>query len=267
MVAFRDPLLPVPYARPLSVAGGARPAGGRRASLRFGRFWRVFAVVIAAALLFRTFGYEAFNIPSGSMMPTLLPGDTVLVSKFAFGFRRPALPFWHGGAGGTLPSRGDVVVFTLPREPETDYIKRVVGLPGDRIQMIDGALYLDGTPVPEERVGDFVEPVTGADRRVPQMVETLPGVAVHPLLKQKEHGALDDTPAWIVPAGTVFVMGDNRDLSEDSRAMDEVGFIPLENLVGRAEFRLFSLSDRVPWWQVWNWPSALRADRVLTRVK
>lgn len=230
---------------------------------------KVCAVAILAAILFRTFGYEAFNIPSRSMMPTLLTGDTVLVSKHAYGFSRYSFPFWYpplsGRIGGRLPARGDVAVFKLPRDPESYYIKRIVGLPGDRIQMVGGVLTINGQPVPEERVGDFLD--RGGTERLIQLVERLPGGSTHAILKGGGHGPFDDTPAWTVPEGCVFAMGDNRDDSEDSRAMEAVGFIPLENLVGEAELRLFSLGDQVRWWELWRWPSALRTDRLLSVVR
>jgi signal peptidase I len=265
VVALRDPLHPALYPGPLNAPGSAaRPTGGRRPSIsRIGRAARLVALALVVAFAFRAFCYEGFYIPSGSMMSTLVVGDEVLVAKFAYGGAWARL----GGGQKRLPTRGDIIVFTLPRDPATDYIKRVVGLPGDRIQMIDGTLQLNGSPVSEERVGDFVDPATSGEQRVPQLVERLPGAAGFPLLKQKEHGALDDTEAWTVPPGMVFVMGDNRDSSEDSRAMDSIGFVPVDNIVGKAEIRLFSLAGRTQWWEVWKWPTALRMDRVLTRVR
>lgn len=232
---------------------------------------KLLGLACAAALLFRTFGYEAFNIPSGSMMPTLIAGDEVIVSKLSYGLSRYSLPFWHPDIAGRLfgrsPVRGDVVVFKLPSNPDEDYIKRVIGLPGDRVQMIGGLLYINGVQVPAERVGDFLDPADGIKDRMPQLVETLPAGISHPMLNTREHATTDQSPVWVVPMGHVFVMGDNRDVSEDSRAMDTVGFVPLDNLVGRAELRLFSLGDRTPWWQLWKWPSALRRARVLTRIE
>jgi signal peptidase I len=259
VVAVRNPLLPLLHPGTLSpAAGGVRPARRRGAGLV-----RLLALTIAGALAFRTFGYEAFNISSGSMMPTLLAGDEVLVSKFAYG-----LGHVLGRADlARLPARGDVVVFAPTPNPETDYIKRVIGLPGDRVQVTGGRLHLNGEPVPAERVGDFLDAPDGRRQRLPQLVETLPGEAPHPFLKQKEHAALDDTPIWTVPPGHVFVMGDNRDVSEDSRSMNAVGFVPLVSIVGRAEIRLYSLSDGVPWWAIWRWPEGLRPDRVLTRIR
>jgi signal peptidase I len=231
----------------------------------------VVGLAVLAALLFRTFLFEAFSIPSGSMLPTLLAGDTVIVAKLAYGLSRYSLPIWHppfvGRLFGRLPARGDVVVFKLPRQPNEDYIKRVVGLPGDRVQMIGGVLYVNGTAAAEERVADWRDPDDAGLPRIPQLEESLPGGEPHPILKQRDHAPLDDTLEWLVPDDAVFVMGDNRDASEDSRAMNQVGFVPLDNLVGRAEFRLFSLADRTPWWALWRWPATLRIDRALTRIR
>ena len=255
MVAVRNPLLPLLHPGTLSAA----PPFRRR---RVHPGAKLLAATLLGALVLRSFGFEAFNIPSGSMMPTLLAGDEVLVAKSAYGIGVwTGRPLWP-----SLPRRGEVIVFRPAQNPNADYIKRVVGLPGDRIRVEAGRLVVNGVAVPAERVGDFVEPGDDGGRRVPQLVETLPGAAAHPLLKQKDHGALDDTEEWLVPADHVFVMGDNRDLSEDSRS-DGIGFVPVGNIVGRAVLRLYSLTDATPWWAVWRWPWALRPDRVLTRIE
>jgi signal peptidase I len=225
---------------------------------------------ILLALLLRTFTYEPFNIPSASMIPTLLVGDSVLVSKFSYGYSRYSFPIWYppfeGRIFGRLPALGDVAVFRLPTDLEKNYIKRIVGLPGDKIQVIDGVLQINGEPVRRDRIGDFLVTAAGVNIRIRQFLETLPNGVSHPILQPVDNGALDQTPVYEVPPGHVFAMGDNRDNSRDSRAMDEVGFIPLENLVGRAELRFFSLDPHAAWWEFWRWGTTIRGDRLFTAV-
>jgi signal peptidase I len=225
--------------------------------------------VIAVVLVVRTFVFEPFNIPSGSMKPTLLVGDFVFVSKFSYGFSKYSFPFFNppfsGRIFGSLPKRGDVTVFRLPRDPSIDYIKRIVGLPGDRIQMIDGVLNINGQPVKLERVEDGfdTDPNIGS---VEQYTETLPNGVSHPVFKHHGHQPYDDTAVFTVPEGNVFAMGDNRDNSLDSRVPPQqggVGFVPLENLVGRAEIRWFSFDDKDPWYYL---PFGVRYSRLFTLV-
>ncbi len=227
-----------------------------------------YAVLIA--MIVRTFGYEPFNIPSGSMKPTLLVGDYLFVSKFSYGYSRYSLPFSvpliKGRIFFTEPERGDVVVFKLPRDNKTDYIKRIVGLPGDRIQMIKGILHINGKPVKREPVDDFIEQYFETDfQRTPQYRETLPGGMGHNILEQTDSGRLDNTQVYIVPEGHYFGMGDNRDSSQDSRVLPSVGFIPAENLIGRAEFLFFSIDG--PAWKFWTWPDKVRFDRLFDGIE
>ncbi|HEV2678036.1 MAG TPA: signal peptidase I [Aliidongia sp.] len=230
-----------------------------------------------AVLILRTFAFEPFNIPSGSMIPTLLIGDYVFVSKYSYGFSRYSFPLIHppfsGRIFGRVPARGDVVVFKLPRDPSIDYIKRIIGLPGDKIQMVDGVLNVNGKPVDLKRAEDFFDDEYQRNVETPQYTETLPEGRQHPILKLSKPGTgtYDNTPVFDVPADSVFAMGDNRDNSLDSRVPPRnngVGFVPLENLVGRAEFRFFSYDDNVAsWWQVWEWPWAIRFSRLFTAVR
>lgn len=227
----------------------------------------VYAILIALGI--RTFLFEPFNIPSGSMIPTLLVGDYLFVSKFSYGYSRYSLPLglplFKGRIFQSEPERGDVVVFKLPRDGETDYIKRIVGLPGDHIQMRKGHLYLNEQEVPRQQVEDF----SGATREgtmAAQYVETLPGGRSYRILKITEDGSLDDTPVFIVPPGHYFMMGDNRDNSLDSRAAGGVGFVPAENLIGRAEFLFFSTNGEARLWEIWRWPLAIRYGRLLHKV-
>jgi signal peptidase I len=224
----------------------------------------VYAVVIAIAV--RTVAYEPFNIPSGSMIPTLLVGDYLFVSKFSYGYSRYSLPWglplFSGRIFGSDPKRGDVVVFKLPRDNSTDYIKRIIGLPGDHIQVTQGVLNINGKPVELQRVGDYVmqEP-DGYEIRTPEFIETLPNGVRHPILKTTKEGELNNTAEYIVPPEHYFAMGDNRDNSLDSRVAN-VGYIPAENLVGRAEFLFFSSDGSAQWWEVWKWPFAIRYGRL-----
>ncbi len=229
----------------------------------------VYAVVIAVVI--RTVAFEPFNIPSGSMIPTLLVGDYLFVSKFSYGYSRFSLPSFlevpfHGRIFGALPQRGDVAVFKLPRDNSTDYIKRIVGLPGDRIQMIHGRLYINGTEVPRKPDGEYVAEGDGPKMLLKRYIESLPNGATHEILKASDDQPLDNTQEYKVPDGYVFAMGDNRDNSLDSRVLNAVGFVPVENLVGRAEFIFFSIDATSPWWEVWEWPFEIRWSRLFTGI-
>lgn len=237
----------------------------------FGETVQTVIIAIIIALTVRTFAYEPFNIPSGSMKETLLVGDYLFVSKFSYGYSRfslpLSLPLISDRVFFTEPKRGDVVVFKLPTDTSTDYIKRIVGLPGDTIQVINGLLHINGEPVKRERVEDYidVDNYTGSVRRVPRYVETLPGGRQHYILESSgDMGSLDNTPAYKVPEGHYFGMGDNRDNSRDSRVMSDVGFIPRANLVGRAEFLFFSVDGNV--WEFWKWGKTLRLGRIFDGI-
>jgi signal peptidase I len=250
-----------------------------------GGLWETIKTIFVAvliALVVRTFAYEPFNIPSGSMKSTLLVGDYLFVSKFAYGYSRYSFDLfgWDlvppslGDAGGRVlfdePERGDVVVFKLPRDNATDYIKRIVGLPGDRIQVTDGVLIINGVAVKRERVGDFVETnAYGKSRRIAQFMETLPNGRRYETLDIDFQGSHDNTEVFVVPEGHYFAMGDNRDNSLDSRVPAErggVGFIPAENLIGRAEIIFFSTSGAAAIWELWKWPMATRFSRIFNGV-
>ena len=233
---------------------------------------KVIVQALILALIVRTFFFQPFNIPSGSMKPTLLVGDFLFVSKFSYGYSRFSFPFnfpimtgrfWAGDG----PERGDVAVFKLPRDPKTDYIKRVVGLPGETIQMVNGVLHINGQAVERERVSDFTEVGrNGENSRVVQHRETLPNGVSFMTLDLVRDGFSDNTPAFEVPEGHYFMMGDNRDNSTDSRVPGAVGFVPLENFVGRAEVLFLSVRDGAPAWQIWRWPWTLRWSRVFDTV-
>jgi signal peptidase I len=229
----------------------------------------VYAVLIA--LVVRTVAYEPFNIPSGSMVPTLLVGDYLFVSKFSYGYSRYSLPFglplFSGRIFSRPPEQGDVAVFKLPADNSTDYIKRIVGLSGDRLQMKAGILYINDKPLPRKRIQDYLyrEPGGGVIAMA-QYIETLPNGRQHPIIKLGDNGPLDNTPVYEVPPGEYFAMGDNRDNSQDSRVLSAVGFIPAENLVGRAEFIFFSTDGSARLWEIWKWPFAVRYSRLFRGV-
>ena len=228
----------------------------------------VYAGLIAVGV--RTFLFEPFNIPSGSMIPTLLVGDYLFVSKYSYGYSRYSLPFspplFSGRIFGSLPKRGDVVVFKYPRDTSIDYIKRIVGLPGDHIQVKQGVLYVNGEPAPRVSEGDYLADDNGIKMMRRLYQETLPGNVKHDILKERDDGWVNNTQEYVVPEDRVFAMGDNRDNSADSRFMDGVGFVPVENLVGRAEIIFFSIDATDPWWEFWQWPFEIRWNRLLKTV-
>jgi signal peptidase I len=236
-------------------------------------FWEsvrtiIYAIVIA--LVVRTAAYEPFNIPSGSMLPTLLVGDYLFVAKFSYGYSRYSLPFGLPLISGRVfsgePERGDVAVFKLPTDNKTDYIKRIVGLPGDRIQMREGRLYINEVLVDRERIGDFVASDGATVTRLTQYIETLPNGRRHRILESSDTSQLDNTRVYVVPPRHYFAMGDNRDNSLDSRVLGGVGFVPFENLIGRAEFLFFSTDGSAQLWEVWKWPFAIRYGRLFEAV-
>jgi len=225
----------------------------------------VYAILIA--LVVRTVAYEPFNIPSGSMIPTLLVGDYLFVSKFSYGYSRFSLPFglplFSGRIFSHSPERGDVVVFKLPTDNSTDYIKRVIGLPGDNIQMRSGILYINDKAVPRKPIEDYLyQEGDGAVIPMKQYIEILPNGREHRIIKIGDDGQLDNTPVYQVPPGDYFMMGDNRDNSQDSRVMSAVGYVPAENLIGKAQFVFFSTDGSARWWEIWKWPFAIRYDRL-----
>ena len=228
----------------------------------------VYALLIA--LVIRTFLFQPFNIPSGSMENTLLVGDYLFVEKYAYGYSRFSIPFGDvfpsiGRIFGSEPARGDVIVFKFPPDESTDYIKRLIGLPGDRIQMLNGQLYINDKAVPKVRVADYMEPDGfGGVNHVPRYRETLPNGKSYFVLDRDPDGPGDNTDVYIVPPGHYFMMGDNRDNSADSRTA--VGYVPAENLVGKAELIFFSTNGSAQLWEFWKWPWAIRYDRIPTVI-
>lgn len=229
----------------------------------------IYAGLIALGI--RAFAYEPFSIPSGSMMPTLLVGDYLFVSKFSYGYSRFSLPLSLPLINDRIlfsePKRGDVVVFRLPSNTEIDYIKRFVGLPGDTIQVKEGILHINGKAVKRERVDDYlIDNGFGSVRRIPRYIETLPGGVRHFINEEQgDQGASDNTILYTVPEGHYFAMGDNRDNSKDSRYQNGVGFIPRENLIGRAEVKFFSVDGEG--WKFWQWPTTARFERFFDGIE
>jgi len=211
----------------------------------------VFLMVVAVVV--RTFLFQPFSIPSGSMLDTLRIGDHVLVSKLAYGYSRFSFPFdmipFAGRVLASSPALGDVVVFRLPRDNTTNYVMRVVGLPGDTVQMVGGVLFINGVAVPRERIDDYVETDRfGVERRTPRYRETMPNGTAYDTLDLEADGQGDDTPPYRVPAGHFFTMGDNRDNARDSRYLDHVGYVPFENLIGKVVLIHYSeVTDAFMW--------------------
>jgi signal peptidase I len=279
-------------------------------------WWETIKVIVQAlliALVVRTVLFQPFNIPSGSLIPTLLIGDYLFVSKYSYGYSHYSLPalfdpspeaapgsrdlelgplrvpslatvmeFAHipqprmaGRLFPSAPRRGDIVVFRPPGQPDQDFIKRVIGLPGDKIQMIMGRLYINGVVTPREPAPDYAYGEGAAPKRdVKAYWETLPDSQGHPGGRRHEiiqiegdKGGASNTDVFTVPPDHYFMMGDNRDNSEDSRFMSgPVGYVPAENLIGRAEIIFFSVGDGAAAWEFWRWPWTIRWSRLLMRI-
>jgi len=245
--------------------------------------WEILKVVLQAlaiAFLVRVFLFQPFTIPSGSMEGTLLVGDYVFVSKYSYGYSKYsfAIPtlLWDeivpvdfaGRIWPGEPKRGDVIVFRKPSEPNVDYIKRLIGLPGDEIRVQDEILYINGVEVPRKRIDDYVEPgQNGTAAHIAQYEEDLPGgVKAHVLDRTPDRNLANAGP-FKVPAGHYFMMGDNRDNSSDSRdPHGGVGYVPFDNLVGKAQIVFFSCNRNCVLLEPWTWPTGIRWTRLFSLV-
>ncbi len=234
---------------------------------------KVIVQALLIALVVRTLLFQPFNIPSGSLVPTLLVGDYLFTSKYSYGYSKHSIPFspsvFSGRIWGAEPKRGDIAVFKLPKDNSTDYIKRVIGLPGDKIQMIEGVLQINGKAVERRRIEDYrtTDPYNRTVS-VPQYMETLPNGVAHKVIERDgDNGYWDNTNVYTVPPGFFFMMGDNRDNSTDSRDEQNVGFVPYENFVGRAEIIFFSIEESASAWKVWEWPWTVRWNRIFNPIR
>ena len=269
--------------KPADMANDVKTKPKRSETSETFRFLLKLAVVV---LILRSFIFAPFSIPSESMLPRLLIGDYLFVSKWNYGYSRWSLPagvpLIPGRILGSTPTRGDVVVFRAPEVLDHDVIKRVIGLPGETVQMRQGVVYLNGKAIPKLRIADFTIPLTAnfnAEKcgapfvdvlnniqicRYPRFRETLPGGRSYEVLDQAELPDRDDTGLYTIPAGHIFVMGDNRDDSGDSRfpAPQGMGYVPLENVEGKAVVNFFSTDGDAEWLKPWTWVSAARWSRI-----
>lgn len=231
-------------------------------------------VLVAAlfALTIRSLAYEPFSIPSSSMVPTLLIGDYLFVSKYTYGYSKYSFPLAmfpvpEERIYGKQPKQGDVIVFRKPTDPRIDFIKRLIGLPGDTIQMKKGRLYINNKMVEREFIGEYAVKMPNGETMLHKRYrETLPNGVKHIIIERSDHENLDNTPVFEVPKDHYFMMGDNRDGSMDSRVQTEVGYVPYENLIGRADRLFFSVDDDAKAWEVWRWPWTVRFDRLFDPI-
>lgn len=238
--------------------------------------WENIKVIIQALLLamvIRTVLFQPFTIPSGSMMPTLLVGDYIFVNKFAYGYSKYSLPFSPNLFSGRVlefgkPTRGDIIVFRLPQQPDVDYIKRLIGVPGDKVQVTNGVLFVNGKAVPKVQDGTFTSDYAlDPGTNLPLYRETLDTGVTYETLDHQQNARGDNTQEFVVPEGHYFFMGDNRDNSLDSRFPEGPGMVPAENIVGRASVIFFSLGNDTSFREIWKWPANMRWDRIFKVVR
>jgi len=246
--------------------------------------WVETIIVVVQALLIaivlRSFLYQPFSIPTASMQQTLMIGDYFVANKFVWGYGKHSFSLGRYGDFALLdfelpinnrifgrePNRGDVAVFR-PVPQNMEYIKRVVGLPGDTVQVREGRLYINGVMVEREEIGKTIDTDSNGDsREVTVYRETFPEGSSHIIQEISDNAPLDNTSEYVVPAGHYFMMGDNRDRSADSRVLSQVGYVPAVNLIAKAEARFFSIRDNIPPWQLLQWPANVRWDRMFQTI-
>jgi len=230
---------------------------------------RTIISAILIAFFIRTFLLQPFTIPSGSMLPNLLVGDYLFVSKYSYGYSKYSIPFSPNIISGRLfgrePTRGDVAVFRLPKDTSIDYIKRIIGLPGDTVKVLKGVVYVNNRPLDQSlfetdyKYYKYYNP----DKVLIESIEDKSYVTLN--LDSESIGG--NTGTYIVPKNHYFMMGDNRDNSLDSRFIEQVGYVPYENLIGRAEFLFFSSDRSIPLWKIWQWHKKYRLDRVFKKIR
>jgi signal peptidase I len=227
-------------------------------------------LAIFIAILIRSFIFEPFNIPSGSMKPNLLVGDFIFVSKWSYGYSKHSLPFSipliPKKIFSKFPSRGDIVVFKTPYDNRTDYIKRVIGLPGDKIKIVNGNIIINGRTILRKKIEDFIDTdKNGKKFRLRQYKELFYYLEFN-TIDLTDKGLVDNTIEYVVPNDHFFVMGDNRDNSQDSRFLNKVGYIPMDNLIGKAQYIFFSLENS-RFFELWKWPKSIRYKRLIEKIK
>lgn len=231
----------------------------------WGSFFGTLIIALICAGVVRSFFYEPFHIPSSSMKSNLLVGDYIFVAKYSYGYSKYSFPFspnlFEGRIMASKPQRGDVVVFRLPSNPSINYIKRLIGFPGDKVQVTNGQLFINEQAVPKEYLDDFTDD-DGA--KMQRFIESLPEGKRIKVLDQSPDAPQDNTGIYTVPEGHYFMMGDNRDNSQDSRFLNAVGYVPEENIVGEAKIIFFS--DEQPFWQIWNWSTSVRWKRIFKLI-
>jgi len=261
----------------------SQPADKPAKKTMTGELVETIVVVVQAlliAIVLRSFLYQPFSIPTASMQQTLMIGDYFVANKWIWGYGKHSFSLGRYGNFtaldfelpianrilGSLPARGDVAVFR-PVPQDIEYIKRIVGLPGDTIQMKQGRLYINGTMVEREEIGKTIDTDSeGRSVEVTVYRETFPEGTSHIIQEISDTGGLDNTAEYVVPAGHYFMMGDNRDRSADSRVLSQVGYVPAVNLIAKAEARFFSIKDNIPPWQLWQWPANVRWDRMFQTI-
>ncbi len=237
----------------------------------FKELFKTLLIAGTIAIFFRSIFYEPFNIPSGSMVPTLLVGDYLFVSKYTYGYSKYSFPFGVVPIKDRLlyktPKRGDVIVFRKPGDETIDYIKRLVALPNDTVQVKQGILYINSKKIKRIKTNIRMRKNTFGDEKIfSQYEEIFDNSQSHQIIESSDNDPFDDTIMFKVPLNHFFFMGDNRDNSKDSRT-PEVGFVPKKNLIGKAEIIFFSHNSSASIFEFWNWHKAIRFSRIGKAIK